>query len=105
MAAVVKAAQCRERGNFGEHIVDGIGVRPKLNFAQARLQSDFTTRTGLTRFLPAKLGGDPEAPEVELLRWQGSGDLMAASRANCYIVVPPGRERFAAGESISILLP
>jgi molybdopterin biosynthesis enzyme len=27
------------------------------------------------------------------------------SRANCYIVVPPDRERFAAGEAITILMP
>ena len=76
-----------------------------LSFAQAVLMSEFKTKTGLTRFLPAKLTGTLQRPEVELVRWQGSGDLMAASRANCYIVVPPDRERFAAGEAITILLP
>ena len=38
-----------------------------------------------------------------MVRWQGSGDLMAVSRSNCYIVVPPDRERFAAGEAITVL--
>ena len=37
------------------------------------------------------------------MRWHGSGDLMAAARANCYIVVPPDRERFAAGDAITVL--
>ena len=75
-----------------------------LSFAQAVLKSGFTSKTGLTRFLPAHLGGTHQRPEVELVRWQGSGDLMAVARANCYIVVPPDRERFAAGEAITILL-
>ena len=75
-----------------------------LPFAQATLKEPFTTKTGLTRFLPARLGGTHEDPEVELVRWQGSGDLMAASKANCYIVVPPDREMFEKGETISVLL-
>jgi len=81
------------------------GAKPQaMPFAQAVLKSEFTTKTGLTRFLPAALGGTHDHPEVEGVRWQGSGDLMAAARANCYIVVPPDRERFAAGETITILM-
>jgi len=81
------------------------GAQPQpLSFAQARLKSNFSTRTGLTRFLPARLGGTHERPEVELLRWQGSGDLMAVSQANCYIVVPPNQDQFCAGDAITILL-
>jgi molybdopterin molybdotransferase len=62
------------------------------------------TKTGLTRFLPALLSGDISNPEVELVAWQGSGDLAASSRANCYLVVPPDRELLAAGETVSVLL-
>jgi len=72
-------------------------------FAQAQLKSSFKTKTGLTRFLPAKLGGTHEQPEVEIVKWQGSGDMMAMSRANCYIVVPPERDKFEVGESITVL--
>jgi len=68
------------------------------------LLRDFSSKTGLTRFLPASLSGSHERPEVELIRWQGSGDLMAASRANCYLVVPPDKEDFRAGEMITVLL-
>ncbi len=80
------------------------GVRPQEPlFARANLKSGFKTKTGLTRFLPALLSGTHEQPEVELVKWQGSGDLMAMSRANCYIVVPPDREHFKAGESVTVL--
>lgn len=91
---------------FARPVLDALsGSTPQpLNFAQAQLKYEFSTRTGLTRFLPAKLGGTHELPEVELLRWQGSGDLMAVSQANCYIVVPPDRDRFSAGEAVTILL-
>ncbi len=91
---------------FARPVLDALaGAKPQpLPFAQAVLKSEFTTKAGLTRFLPAKLGGTHQRPEVELVRWQGSGDLMAAARANCYIVVPADRERFPAGEAITILM-
>ena len=91
---------------FARPLVDALsGSKPQpLPFAQAALKSELSIRTGLTRFLPARLQGSHEKPEVEVVRWQGSGDLMAASRANCYIVVPPERERFSPGETVTILL-
>ena len=91
---------------FARPLLDALGgSQPQpLPFAQAGLKSDLTIKPGLTRFLPAKLSGTHVRPEVELVRWQGSGDLMAVSGSNCYIVVPPDRERFAAGEAITILL-
>jgi molybdopterin molybdotransferase len=90
---------------FARPLLDALaGAKPQpLPFAQAWLKSDFATKTGLTRFLPAKLSGTNCRPEVELVRWQGSGDLMAVSQSNCYIVVPPDREKFAAGDAITIL--
>jgi molybdopterin molybdotransferase len=81
------------------------GAAPsRLPSAKARLKSDFKTKTGLTRFLPACLEGGLENPEVTVIPWQGSGDLLASARANCYLVVPPDREVIAAGEMVSILL-
>lgn len=91
---------------FARPVIDGLsGTRPQpLTFVQAQLKADFNIATGLTRFLPARLGGTLQQREVELLRWQGSGDLMAASRANCYIVVPPDQDRFCAGNAVTILM-
>ena len=90
---------------FVRPLLDALaGSKPQpLPFAQALLKSDLTTKTGLTRFLPARLDGTNDRPEIELVRWQGSGDLMAVAQSNCYIVVPPDRETFAAGEAITIL--
>lgn len=81
------------------------GATPvRLPSAKARLKKDWKTKIGLTRFLPAILEGELEDPEVELVPWQGSGDLLASAKANCYLVVPPDREAMAAGEIVSILL-
>ncbi len=81
----------------------GEGTR-KLMFVQARLKSDVKTKTGLTRFLPAVLTGEHASTQVELLKWQGSGDMAATARANCYLVVPPERPQLQAGEMVSVLL-
>jgi molybdopterin molybdotransferase len=76
----------------------------KLVFLRARLRSDIRTKTGLRRFLPGVLTGEFESPEVELVAWQGSGDIAATAQANCYIVVPPDRECIAAGEFVAVML-
>ncbi len=92
---------------FVRPVLDALcGATPSpLAFPKARLRAEVKTRTGLTRFLPARLSGEHDATEVELVRWQGSGDLAAASRANCYLVVPPDRDRIPAGEMVSVMLP
>ncbi len=91
---------------FVRPVLDALaGAAPQpLPFAQALLKNEFTSKTGLTRFLPARLSGTIERPEVEWIHWQGSGDLMAASRANCYIVVPPDKEQFRTAEMITVLM-
>jgi molybdopterin molybdotransferase len=76
----------------------------KLTFLHARLKSDIRSKTGLTRFLPAVLSGAFNSTTVELVPWQGSGDIAATARANCYIVIPPDREHIAAGEWAAVML-
>jgi molybdopterin molybdotransferase len=73
-------------------------------FAQATLAEDATGKPGLMQVLPARLTADRLRPEVRLVSWQGSGDLAANARANCYAVLPPEKERFAAGDVITVLL-
>ena len=91
---------------FARPVIEALaGMTPhKLNFLNARLKSEIKTRTGLKRFLPGILSGEFEHTEVELARWQGSGDVAAMGRANCYIVIPPDRERIAAGEWVPVLM-
>jgi molybdopterin molybdotransferase len=73
-------------------------------FAQATLAEDAVGNAALMRVLPARLTTDRMRPEVRLVGWQGSGDLAANARANCYAVLPPEKERFSAGDVITILL-
>jgi molybdopterin molybdotransferase len=80
------------------------GMSPrKLTFLHARLKSEIKVKTGLKRFLPAVLFGEFENSEVELVAWQGSGDIAATALSNCYIVVPPDRERIARGEWVAVM--
>ena len=81
------------------------GRKPrKLIFLRARLKADVQTRTGLKRFLPAIVSGEFEQAEVELAGWHGSGDIATTARANCYLVIPPDRDRISAGEWVSVLM-
>jgi molybdopterin molybdotransferase len=79
-------------------------VPSKLIFLHVRLKKEIRIKTGLTRFLPAVLSGEFEHSEVELVTWQGSGDVAATARANCYAVIPPNRENIPAGEWIPVML-
>lgn len=84
-------------------ILSGAQARPLL-LVQARLGEGLKEKTGLAHFLPARLQWHGMTPEVKALRWQGSGDIAALAKANCFIVVPADREEIAAGETVSILL-
>jgi molybdopterin molybdotransferase len=81
----------------------GAGIQGP-HFLQATLAEDIHGKTGLMRILPARLASDRIRPEVRLVSWQGSGDLAANARANCYAVLPPDQDHFAAGDVITILL-
>ncbi len=91
---------------FARQMVEALsGAEPeRLKSAKAKLRKELKTKTGLTRFLPAKLDGGLDDPEVEVVPWQGSGDMLAAARANCYLVVPPDREKLAKGEMVTVVL-
>jgi len=73
-----------------------------LHMPLARLTRDFRHKTGLTRFLPARLSAD--GGEVTPVEWHGSGDVPALTRANAYLVAEAGRAEYARGEPIRILL-
>ncbi len=91
---------------FARALLDALsGARPgPLIFPQARLAAAIKTKTGLTRFLPAVLSGEYARAEVQLAAWKGSGDVVGAARASCFIVIPPDREQIPAGEMVSVLL-
>jgi molybdopterin molybdotransferase len=81
------------------------GAPRPLQYAMARMVVALKTKPGLTRFLPARIGGEMAAPSVEVVPWQGSGDMAATARANCYLIVPPDKPELVSGEMVSVLLP
>jgi molybdopterin molybdotransferase len=94
----------------------GAGARA-LPLVQAVLGEDLNEKPGMTHFLPAcvewpagagnadnDLAGKVEGGVVRALRWQGSGDIPAMAKANCFLVVGPEISHLAAGNGVPILL-
>lgn len=71
----------------------------RLPLALARLKTEFRHKPGLTRFLPARMDGVEVAP----VRWGGSGDIAAMTRANAFVVAEADRPEYAAGDLIQVL--
>jgi molybdopterin molybdotransferase len=90
---------------FARPLIEALGgmLPHALVFLHARLKSEIRVKTGLRRFLPAIVSGQFENSQVELVPWQGSGDITARSRSNCLIVIPPDREHIPAGEWIAVM--
>jgi len=84
-------------------LLSGAAARP-LPLVGARLAEALNEKSGLTHFLPARVEWLGGLAEVKALKWQGSGDIAALTKANCFLVVPAGREKIEAGESVSVLL-
>src|SRR5262249_32342456 len=82
-------------------ILSGTSAGP-LPFLEATLAERMNEKTGLTHFLPATLEYGAQ-PRVTPLRWQGSGDIIAMSRANCLLVIPPHRETINPGERVNVI--
>lgn len=91
---------------FAKPVLEALaGLTPqKFVFLHAKLKSEIMVKPGLKRFLPALLSGGFENAEVELLRWQGSGDIAATARANCYIIIPADRKSMEIGEFVPVML-
>jgi molybdopterin molybdotransferase len=72
-------------------------------FAQATLNEP-EPATDLTRFLPAHLDANWDHATVTRIPWQGSGDLAATARSNCFVVLPPDI-KLEPGAVVQVLLP
>ena len=73
-------------------------------FVEARLAEDVKGGARVTRFLPAELESSWDGVTVRVVGWQGSGDVAANARGNCYAVLPAGTAAFARGETVRVLL-
>jgi molybdopterin molybdotransferase len=72
-----------------------------LAMPYARLTEDFRHKPGITRFLPAALSND--GSEVRPLKWSGSGDIPAISRAGAYLVAEAERPHYRRADFIRVL--
>jgi molybdopterin molybdotransferase len=73
-------------------------------FLRARLGKPFQQRTGLTAFLPARLERAAGDLVVNLVSWQGSGDLVGVAAANCFVVLHPDEISLATGDWVDVML-
>jgi len=84
-------------------ILAGAAPRP-LPLMEARLTQTVKEKTGLAHFLPALATWFSGSPEVTVLPWQGSGDIAALAKANCFLVVGDDVGEISAGDRAPILL-
>jgi len=89
-------------------LLSGSSPRP-LPLFKARLAHPVNEKGGVAHFLPARVtwpaapaGAEPVA-QVEALLWEGSGDIGAVVRANCFLLVHASRLRLEAGEWADVL--
>lgn len=72
-------------------------------FLRARLGKPFRQKTGLTAFMPARVEDQNGDPVVNLVGWQGSGDLVGVAAANCFLVIHPHQTELAEGDGVDVL--
>jgi molybdopterin molybdotransferase len=73
-----------------------------LSMPLARLTQDFRHKTGLTRFLPARVSAD--GTQVTPVPWSGSSDVPAITRSNAFLVAESDHEQYKAGDLIQVML-
>ena len=74
-----------------------------LGFLRALLGKALRQNTGLTTFMPARVALVNGDPVVNLVGWQGSGDLVGVAAANCFLVVHPEQTELAEGDWVDVL--
>jgi molybdopterin molybdotransferase len=91
---------------FVAPMLRALGGRTEIapRFVEARLAEAVKGGARVTRFLPAELRGGWDGVSVRVVGWQGSGDVAANARGDCYAVLPMGVEAFAVGATVRVLL-
>jgi molybdopterin molybdotransferase len=91
-------------GRAALELLGGASDAP-LPITLARLTRPFRHKTGLTRFLPARIcSNEPGCAEITPVDWQGSGDVPSLCRANAFLVADSNQADYAAGDLIPVLL-
>jgi len=80
------------------------GYRPQpLPFFKAKLAHRVEEKAAVAHFLPALANWKGGFPAVEALSWEGSGDIGAVVRGNCFLVVHESQLTLEAGEWVDVL--
>ncbi len=83
-------------------LLGGAAPRP-LPIFKARLGAPVHEKSGLVRFLPARVEWAGREARVTQLRWQGSSDIVTLASANSYLVIGPEEFEAAAGDWADVL--
>jgi molybdopterin molybdotransferase len=83
-------------------ILSGREAQP-LPVFKAKLMRAVDEKGPMAHFLPARVSWPGGEPVVEDLTWEGSGDIGAVVRGNCFLVVHEARLKLAAGEWVDVL--
>jgi len=83
-------------------ILSGTTPRP-LPFFKTKLACDVSEKPPLAHFLPAFVNWPGGEPQVDTIHWEGSGDIGAVARGNCFVVVRGERQQIKAGEWVDVL--
>ncbi len=81
-------------------ILSGAKPRP-LPLFKAKLAHPVNEKPPLAHFLPARLTWP--GPQVEMVPWEGSGDVRALVQGNCFLVVRGEKQKFDADEWVDVL--
>jgi molybdopterin molybdotransferase len=90
-------------------ILGGSRQPRSLPFFRARLAHPVNEKGIVAHFLPARVSwldekpDEPSLPIVETLLWEGSGDIGAVVRGNCFLVVRETRLTLQAGEWVDVM--
>jgi molybdopterin molybdotransferase len=90
---------------FVRAAIESLTGRPPrpVAYLKAKLAHPVKERSPLTHFLPARVTQTNGDPVVERLSWEGSGDIGAVLRGNCFLVIHPNRLELEAGEWVDVL--
>jgi molybdopterin molybdotransferase len=83
-------------------LLGGAAFEPPV-FLRARLAKPCRQKTGMTMFMPARVGVQNGDPVVELVGWQGSGDLVGIAAANCFLVIHPDQTELTPGDWVDVM--
>lgn len=80
------------------------GDASDIDLQKARLAEPFEQRGNRPTYHPGRLSSKSGPPSVRPIPWMGSADMVAVSRANCFIRFPAGDRHFDAESEVQILM-